>query len=254
MNEAPAVLTVTNVAKAYGPVKALNGVDLMVREGEFVALLGPNGAGKSTLLQLLTGLFSPDQGRIVVLGNDLSRHAIRALAHIGVVFQQPTLDLELSVRANLLFHADLHGLDRRTAKARITDLLDRFSLTERARDRTRTLSGGNRRRVELARALLHRPRLLLMDEATVGLDPASRRDILDDIIRLRDEQGIGILWTTHLVDEVEPANRIVVLNRGKVLFDGTREGLLEREKATEIDEAFLRMTGGNSIRALAEPA
>ncbi|MCW5695737.1 MAG: ATP-binding cassette domain-containing protein [Bauldia sp.] len=246
MKSGAAVLEVRKLEKSYGRVKALAGVDLTVREGEFVALLGPNGAGKSTLLQLLTGLFSPDNGSIMVLGNDLRRSAIRALAGIGVVFQQPTLDLELSVRANLLFHADLHGLNRRAARERIDASLKRFGLADRARDRARTLSGGNRRRVELVRALLHRPHILLMDEATVGLDPASRRDILNDILRLCREENIGVLWTTHLVDEVEVADRVVVLNRGKVLFDGLMADLLLREKTDDMGAAFIQITGGDA--------
>lgn len=246
MKTGAAVLEVKKLEKSYGRVKALAGVDLTVREGEFVALLGPNGAGKSTLLQLLTGLFAPDAGSIMVLGNDLRRSAIKALAGIGVVFQQPTLDLELSVRANLRFHADLHGLSRKTATVRIDAALERFNLTDRARDRARTLSGGNRRRVELARALLHRPHILLMDEATVGLDPASRRDILADILKLCREENLGVLWTTHLVDEVVVADRVVVLNRGKVLFDGTMDGLLEREKTDDIGAAFIQITGGDA--------
>ncbi len=254
MSEAVPVLSVTNLEKAYGRVKALNGVDLTIREGEFVALLGPNGAGKSTLLQLLTGLFSQDSGQIKILGVDLRTNPIRALANIGVVFQQPTVDMELSVRANLLFHSDLHGIPRKIARPRIAEALERFGLTDRAGDRARTLSGGNRRRVELARALLHEPKILLMDEATVGLDPASRHAILQDILRLKDERKLGVLWTTHLVDEVEDADRVVVLHRGRILFDGTGPGLAEREQLASIEDAFLQMTGGPAEVVVAETA
>jgi ABC-2 type transport system ATP-binding protein len=235
------VLAVRGVEKSYGRIKALAGVDLDVGAGEFVVLLGPNGAGKSTLLQLLTGLFSPDGGSIHVLGFDLRHQAAAVLAEIGAVFQQPTLDLELTVAASLRFHADLHGIPRREASKRIAEALSWFGLSERARDRARTLSGGNRRRIELARALLHEPKLLLMDEATVGLDPASRRDILDHVQRLKRELGIGILWTTHLVDEAAQADRIIVLDRGRVLYDGTPRALAEREKAADLGQAFLRL-------------
>lgn len=227
MDRSVPLLAARNVAKSYGRVKALDGIDLSVGAGEFVALLGTNGAGKSTLLQLLTGLFSPDAGEITVCGHDLRHNAVRALADIGVVFQQTTLDLELSVRANLLLHTDLHGLPRRIARERIAEALDRFGLAERAHDATRKLSGGNRRRVELARAMLHGPSVMLMDEATVGLDPMSRRDILRDIVQLKHDANIGILWTTHLVDEVEFADRIIVLRRGKVVFDGDRDALMK---------------------------
>src|SRR6516225_10460537 len=165
----PPALLLDKVVKSYGPIKAVNGVSLVARSGQFIALLGPNGAGKSTLFQLLSGLFTADSGRIEVMGHDMSRDPVPALAGLGIVFQQPTLDLELSVTANLLFHAGLHGMARATALARIGEELKQLGLLERAHDKTAQLSGGNRRRVELARALLHEPRVLLMDEPTVGL-------------------------------------------------------------------------------------
>ncbi|MDN5862060.1 MAG: ABC transporter ATP-binding protein, partial [Salinisphaera sp.] len=171
-------LAVEDVSKSYGNLKALDGVSLAVAPGEFVALLGPNGAGKSTLFQLLTGLFVPDAGRIRVAGFDMRDNGRAALAALGVVFQQPTLDLDLTVRANLMFHARMHGMGRPAAK-RAAEELERVGLRERARDAARTLSGGNRRKVELARALMHEPPILLMDEPTVGLDPASRRMLVD---------------------------------------------------------------------------
>jgi len=242
-----AVLSISGVEKSYGRIRALRGVDLTVHAGEVVALLGPNGAGKSTLLQILTGLFSPDEGKVEVLGHDLRRNAIVALSGIGVVFQQPTLDLELTVVHNLLFHTDLHGLDRKTARERIRIALDRFHLADRQKERVRVLSGGNRRRVELARSLLHEPRILLMDEPTAGLDPASRRDLLEDIRRLRNERQLGVLWTTHLIDEAESADRIVVLHRGLILFSGTREELMAKAGKDSVRESFLSLTGMESV-------
>ncbi len=237
------LLSVRDVVKSYGSVKALDKVTLSVQPGEFVALLGANGAGKSTLLQLLTGLFTPDEGQILVLGNDMRISAVEALAGIGVVFQQQTLDLELSVRANLLFHSDLHGIPRREANERIAAALALYGLNERAKDRTRQLSGGNRRRVELARALLHRPRILLMDEATVGLDPVSRRELLQEMVRLKTVENLGILWTTHLFDEIEQADRFIVLRRGHVVFEGTRDELLQTTPGEDVGTIVIGMMG-----------
>src|SRR5215211_1200200 len=216
----PALL-LENVVKSYGPIRAVDGVSLQARAGEFIALLGPNGAGKSTLFQLLSGLFTADSGRIEVMGHDMARDPVPALARLGIVFQQPTLDLELTVTANLMFHAGLHGLSRAAASARIEAELTRLGLADRAHDKVAQLSGGSRRRVELARALLHEPQLLLMDEPTVGLDPQSRSDLIKLILSMRRERDVAVLWATHLCDEVPDADRVVVLHRGKVLADTT---------------------------------
>jgi len=235
-------LKVEGVVKSYGRTKALDGVSIELRIGEFVALLGPNGAGKSTLFQLLTGLFVPDEGSISIMGHDVRHSPVPALAHLGIVFQQSTLDPELTVAANLWFHTRLQGMDRKRSAARIAEELARVDLTAHANDRVRTLSGGNRRRVELARALLHDPAILLMDEPTVGLDPASRRDILNNVMRLRQERRVGVLWSTHLVDEAQLADRVVVLHHGKVLRNTTPAGLLKETGTKSLSDAFLQMT------------
>ena len=243
MTEARAVLLEARaVRKAYGARPALKGVDLAVHAGEFVALLGPNGAGKSTLFQLLTGLFDADAGELRVCGEDMRRTPVRALGRIGVVFQQMTLDLDLSVEANLVFHARLHGIGGAESRARIADVLARVGLAERRADRVRELSGGNRRKVELARALLHRPAVLLMDEATVGLDPASRRHLLDEVLALR-AAGVGVLWATHLVDEAEVADRVLVLHRGELLAAGRPAELTRAAGCAHLADAFLKLTG-----------
>ena len=235
------LLSVRGVSKSYGARPALKGVDLEVRAGEFVALLGPNGAGKSTLFQLLTGLFNADAGEVRVCGQDMRVAPVRALGRIGVVFQQMTLDMDLSVEANLVFHARLHGIGGAQAKARIADALARLGLAERRGDRVRELSGGNRRKVELARALVHQPSVLLMDEATVGLDPASRRHLLDEVLALR-ASGVGVLWASHLVDEAEGADRVLVLHKGKLLAQGTPAELVAASGCATLAEAFLKMT------------
>ena len=214
------VLQAEGLHKAYNGKPALKGVSLSLQAGEMVALLGPNGAGKSTLLQLLTGLFTPDQGTITVLGHDMRQQPARALAGLGVVFQQSALDLDLTVMANLLFHTDLHGLPRQTARERIAAQLAAIGLQDQTKAVVRSLSGGTRRKVELVRALLHRPRLLLMDEATVGLDPASRQQLLDTVRGLCREQGLAVLWATHLIEEVKTADRLLLLHQGTVRCDG----------------------------------
>jgi ABC-2 type transport system ATP-binding protein len=241
--EAPHALLLEQVVKSYGSVRAVDGVSLAVRAGEFIALLGPNGAGKTTLFQLLSGLYAADAGRIVVMGHDMSRDPVPALARLGIVFQQPTLDLELSVSANLMFHAGLHGMPRPVAASRIEKELARLGLTERAHDKAAQLSGGNRRRVELARALLHDPRVLLMDEPTVGLDPQSRSDLLELMLAMRAERSVAVLWATHLCDEVVDADRVVVLHRGKVLTDTTPAAMVTAAAAADIEQAFLTLTG-----------
>ncbi|MCY7370169.1 MAG: ATP-binding cassette domain-containing protein [Polaromonas sp.] len=239
-------LSCQNVSKRFGTVQALDAVSLHVAPGELVALLGPNGAGKSTLFQILTGLFVADSGEVEVLGADMARNPVAALAQLGVVFQQMALDLNLSVRANLRFHADLHGLPRRESSRRIDALLAHFGLLDVADTATRSLSGGNRRKVELLRALVHEPRLLLMDEATVGLDPASRTQLLDEVLQLVGNRGLGVLWATHLVSEAERAHRILVLDKGRLRFDGNAAQLCSEQKQASLEAAFLQLTGART--------
>lgn len=222
------MLIVQNLAKSYGAKPALKGVSFAIQPGEMVALLGPNGAGKSTLLQLLTGLFSPDKGSIQIFGQDLNANPSAALAGMGVVFQQSALDLDLSVNANLLFHTDLHGLPRRVARQRIAEGLAAMGLQGQAKDVVRSLSGGTRRKVELVRALLHQPRVLLMDEATVGLDPESRATMLAAVRRLATPQQVGVLWATHLIEEIKVTDRVLFLEQGLIRFDGTPDDYLSQ--------------------------
>ncbi len=241
--ETKIVLDATDVVKSYGPRKALDGVTIKIHAGEFVALLGPNGAGKTTLFQVLTGLFVPDAGDIHIDGVDIRHNAVPALAGIGVVFQQPTLDLDMNVLDNLRFHASLHGINGREAARRIDHELEKLSLSDRRGDHTRALSGGQRRRVELARALVHEPRLLLMDEPTVGLDPASRRALLGYVLELRGERQMAILWATHLVDEAEGADRVIVMHEGQVLRAGAPGELIEETGTKDLHDAFVSLTG-----------
>jgi ABC-2 type transport system ATP-binding protein len=235
-------LVVDRLVKRYGERVALDGLSVELREGTYVALLGPNGAGKSTLFQVLTGLFAADAGEVHVAGQSLRTAPVAALREIGVVFQQMSLDLDLSVRRNLKFHADLHGLPGALARDRIDTgchALGLFGDLDRA---VRELSGGNRRKVELVRALLHRPKVLLMDEPTVGLDPKSRRDLLGAIRADVAERGTTVLWATHLVEEAEQADRVIVLHKGKILGDGTPGAVADSLGGGTLEEAFIRAT------------
>jgi ABC-2 type transport system ATP-binding protein len=246
VTERQAVLVVKDVVKRFSTVTALDHVSLQVAPSEFVALLGQNGAGKTTLFQLLSGLFVADSGSIHIYGHDIGRDPVPALAGLGIVFQQPTLDLDISVRANLRFHGGLHGLPARLQDDRLTEVMARLGLSAMANRKVRELSGGNRRRVELARALMHEPRLLLMDEPTVGLDPASRRDLLRHVMELRG-RGVGVLWATHLVDEAEDADRIVILHRGKVLREGVATALTKETGAGNLAAAFMALTEAKGV-------
>ncbi|NHB78532.1 ABC transporter ATP-binding protein [Rhodobacter calidifons] len=235
-------LAVENLSFAYGPRKALDGLSFTLDPGSFTALLGPNGAGKSTLFSLLTRLFTTPQGRITIAGQDLARAPLKALAALGVVFQQPTLDLNLTTRRNLLYYAALHGLSGTTARDRAEEVLATLSLEDRADTPARSLSGGQRRRVELARALIHRPQVLLLDEPTVGLDAASRRAITDHAHQLARD-GTTVLWATHLTDEVSPTDRCLILHRGHLLADATAAALAE---GTTLTDRFLALIGASA--------
>lgn len=239
----PPALLIERISKSYGNIRALDDVSFSVQAGEFFALLGPNGAGKTTLFQLLTGLFVSDSGRILVSGLDIHSQTIQALEHIGVVFQQATLDLDLTVRSNLEFHSSLRGMDRHQTRQRINVELDRLGIAPSADQVCRNLSGGNRRKVELARALLHNPKILLMDEATVGLDPASRKMLVAYVRELCKQRQISVLWTTHLVDEVDNADQVLVLHKGRVQEQGTPNELVAKSGAETLTDAFLQITG-----------
>ncbi|SIS79256.1 ABC-2 type transport system ATP-binding protein [Roseivivax lentus] len=224
----------------FGARQALDAVGFSVAPGRFAALLGPNGAGKSTLFALLTGLFSAPSGTIRIAGHDLSRNPRAALARMGVVFQSPTLDLDLTIRQNLSYFAALHGLSGRDAARRIDAALDRLGIADRAGEKARGLNGGHRRRTEIARALVHGPEVLLLDEATVGLDAAARQGITDHVHRLCAEDGLTVLWATHLTDEVQDTDRLIVLHEGRVLADG-EAGAIRGDQP--LKARFLALTG-----------
>lgn len=232
-------MSVQNLSFQFGSLKALDNLSFDLPKGRFCALLGPNGAGKSTLFSLLTRLRVAPAGRIEIDGLSIVDQPCEVLARIGVVFQQMTLDLDLSVERNLHYFAALHGLPKAKAAKRIDEALERLDMNERRGERARDLNGGHRRRMELARALIHRPKLLLMDEPTVGLDAASRSSVTKYAHELA-ETGISVLWATHLVDEINDSDLVLVLHKGTLLaMENAKE--LRGDKA--LAEKFAEMTG-----------
>jgi ABC-2 type transport system ATP-binding protein len=237
----PLALAVSGVSHFYGRRKALTDVTFAIAPASFTVLLGLNGAGKITLFSLITRLFATRQGAIRIFGHDVAAQPGAALRALGVVFQPRTLDLDLSVMQNLLFHTALHGIGAREARGRAHALLDEIELSARADDKVRELSGGQLRRVEIARALLHRPRLLVLDEPTVGLDINARAAMFAHVHALVPA-GVAVLWATHLVDEVAGGDDVVILHEGRVRAHGPVAGILKETGARDIRAAFTQMT------------
>lgn len=233
-------LSVAGVSHRFGKVQALRDVSFQVGKGAFCALLGVNGAGKTTLFSLITRLYDSTSGAIHVAGFDARRQPSEALSRLGVVFQSRALDGDLTLRQNLAYHAALHGIGGRAARARIGAVLALVGLEDRATQRTALLSGGQQRRAEIARALLHRPQLLLLDEATAGLDLRARAEVATLVRRLIAEEGVSTLWATHIFEEIQPQDHVVVLHQGAVLANG-RAGELAGDRP--LAEVFLALTG-----------
>jgi ABC-2 type transport system ATP-binding protein len=236
-------LEIDRVSHRYGARVALKDVSLAVQQSSFTVLLGLNGAGKSTLFSLITRLYAIRSGQIRIFGHDVTKEPGAALSRLGVVFQSRALDIDISVRQNLMYHAALHGIANRRASELIAQVLDRVAMADRSLDRVGNLSIGQMRRIEIARALLHRPRLLLLDEPTVGLDIKARADILDHVRRLSEVEGIGVLWATHLIDEAGAGDDVVVLHKGSVLAHGTVGEVIGRSGGADLRDAFNRLTG-----------
>ncbi|MCC9642647.1 ATP-binding cassette domain-containing protein [Rhodopirellula sp. JC740] len=204
----------------YGEHVALAGVDLSVRGGEIVAVLGKNGSGKTTLFRLLSTLLPIQKGTAILDGLDVSQHVHAVRSRLGIIFQSPSLDIKLTVDENLRCQGALYGLSGRELSNRCDELLDQFALTDRRRDLCQTLSGGLKRRVELAKGLLHRPRVMLLDEPSTGLDPAARLSLWEALQQLADS-GVAVLLTTHLMEEAAKANRVVLMDQGQKIADDT---------------------------------
>ncbi|WP_018634202.1 ATP-binding cassette domain-containing protein [Neomegalonema perideroedes] len=235
-----AALRVEGVGHSFGRFQALRNVSFAVPRGAFAALLGVNGAGKTTLFSLITRLYDSRSGLIEAAGYDVRRQSGEALARMGVVFQSRALDLDLTLRQNLTYHAALHGISGRRARARVEEIAALVGLEEKLEARAAALSGGQQRRAEIGRALLHKPELLLLDEAAAGLDVRARTEVLALVRGLIAREGVSTLWATHQFDEIEPEDRVILLHKGEVLAQGRAADLSGDQSLTE---AFLALTG-----------
>ena len=216
---------VKNLVHSYGDHKALRGVSFSVTCGEIFGLLGPNGGGKTTLFRILSTSFPANSGDAAIFADDVRVHPDRVRRRIGVVFQNPSLDKKLTVRENLMHQGHLYGLRSTGLQARISEMMERLGVADRENAIVETLSGGLQRRVELAKGLLHQPQLLILDEPSIGLDPGARRDLWLYLEGLRDKEGVTILLTTHLIDEADRCDRVLILNEGVVVAMGTPNAL-----------------------------
>jgi ABC-2 type transport system ATP-binding protein len=222
------VIEVQNLTHRYGDRVALSGVSFAVRKGEIFGLLGPNGGGKSTLFRILSTMMAPTAGRALLAGHDIVREPAAVRRRVGVVFQSQSLDKALTVEENLRSQGHLHGLRGAPLRERMERSMEQLRLADRRKDLVETLSGGLRRRVEIAKALLHLPEVLLMDEASTGLDPAARRELSHYVETLRDREGVTILLTTHILEEADRCDRLVLLHQGKIVAQGSPTELRSR--------------------------
>ena len=234
-------LEITEVSHYFGSFCALDNVSVEISPGDFTVLLGLNGAGKTTLYSLITRLYNNISGSVKIYGYDVRDQSSEALKNIGVVFQQPTLDLDLSIKENLHYHASLHGISVKEASRRIEDEMNRINMLEKINMKVRSLSGGQRRRVEIARSLLHKPKLLLLDEPTVGLDIGSRQMILSHVKKLCKEENLAVLWATHLIDEIDKGENVIIIDKGKILVSGEVSIVTKKAKAKNIRDAFNKL-------------
>lgn len=231
------------LVKAFGHVRAVDGISLEVARGEVFAFLGPNGAGKTTTVQMLTTLARPTSGRIIIDGIDALRQPSEVRRRLGIVFQEPSLDLELTAWENMQLHACLYGVARAARRPRIEQMLRLFQLWDRRRDLVKTLSAGTRRRLEVARALLHSPKILFLDEPTLGLDPKSRKDFWQEIRQLNQAESATVFVTTHYLEECERfADRVAIINHGRIIAQGAPAQLRLRAGANSLEQAFLAIT------------
>jgi ABC-2 type transport system ATP-binding protein len=238
------IIATENLTKIFGNFTAVNDVSFGVKKGEIFAFLGPNGAGKTTTIKMLTTLLRPTRGTIKLNGIDSIAHPEEARETFGIVFQDPSLDDELTAMENMEFHAILYKVPSSERKGRIEKFLNFVELWERRNDLVKTFSGGMKRRLEIARGLLHKPKILFLDEPTQGLDPQTRNKIWEYLKNLNKETQITIFFTTHYMEEAEQiAQRIAIMDHGKIIEMGTVEALKEKTQTKSLEEAFLKFTG-----------
>lgn len=242
-------IALKEVGFGYHQKPVLHALSLSLKKGRYHALLGPNGAGKSTLFALLCQLLRPQSGSISIVGVDTSNAPRRALAKIGVVFQQSTLDMDLTVEQNLAYHAALHGMTRKQTHAAVTRELSRLDVADKRKVKVRALNGGHRRRVEIARALLHDPELLLLDEATVGLDIPTRQQINQDLRKLCQEKALTVLSSTHLIDDIQPQDHLIVLHQGAIQLDSPCADAVSPYSYQGLSELYQQLTPKEEVAA-----
>jgi ABC-2 type transport system ATP-binding protein len=238
------IIHVEKLLKRYGDLVAVDGISFTVRSGEIFAFLGPNGAGKTTTIKMLTTLLKPTSGNITIDGLDPTRDSIGVRRRFGIVFQDPSLDNELTAVENLELHASLYAIPRAQRQDRIEQLLRLFELWERRNSVVKEFSGGMKRRLEIARGLLHTPKILFLDEPTLGLDPQTRNQLWTVVGKLNEQEGVTVFLTTHYMDEAERvAKRIAIIDHGRIVAEGSAEALKQQTSTTTLEDAFLALTG-----------
>lgn len=246
------IISAKNVVKRFGDITAVDGISFEVKEGEIFAFLGPNGAGKSTTIKMMTTMLRPTEGLIKLAGHDVTQEQDNARKSFGIVFQDPSLDEELSAYENMHLHALLYGIPKSEVRERVRELLELVELWGRKDSMVKTFSGGMRRRLEIARGLLHEPRILFLDEPTLGLDTQTRNLMWAYVKKLSEEKGMSIFFTTHYLDEAEDvATRIAIIDHGKIVATGTTAQLRKQTGTKTLEQAYLQLTG-NTIRDDAE--
>ena len=238
------IIHVEKLLKRYGDLVAVDGISFTVRSGEIFAFLGPNGAGKTTTIKMLTTLLKPTSGSITIDGLDPTRDSIGVRRRFGIVFQDPSLDNELTALENLELHASLYAIPRAKRHDRIEQLLRLFELWERRDSVVKEFSGGMKRRLEIARGLLHTPKILFLDEPTLGLDPQTRNQLWTVVGKLNEQERVTVFLTTHYMDEAERvAKRIAIIDHGRIVAEGSAEALKQQTSTTTLEDAFLALTG-----------